>query len=63
MFFFKEKDIAKLRQEMLDIKAGINLETDNPRLANLMTQNSKLKHRLAILNRVNTESEYSCWTD
>lgn len=48
---------------MLDIKAGINLETDNPKLANLITQNSKLKHRLAILNRVNTESEYSCGTD
>jgi hypothetical protein len=41
-----------LQDEIRKVKKGVGLEEDSPELAVLMTENSKLKHRLDTLHRV-----------
>uniref|UniRef100_U5EN81 Probable arginine--tRNA ligase, cytoplasmic n=1 Tax=Corethrella appendiculata TaxID=1370023 RepID=U5EN81_9DIPT len=46
-----EYEISVLQKQISDVKNNIGLEENNPELEKIMMENTKLKHRLAILNR------------
>lgn len=49
--YFQEDEISKVQQLIATIKEG-RLGEENEELAKLQTENSKLKFRLEILNKV-----------
>lgn len=49
--YFQEDEISKVQQLIATIKDG-RLGEENEELAKLLTENSKLKFRLEILNKV-----------
>lgn len=53
MFFgyFQEAELSKIQSLINNVKSG-NLSEESEELAKLMTENSKLKFRLEVLNRV-----------
>lgn len=54
---FQESEIADIRRQISQAAKGGNLE-DEPELSAAFTENAKLKHRLAILNRVRENNEF-----
>lgn len=54
--FVKESEITKIQSLINNVKSG-NLSDESDELAKLMTENSKLKFRLEILNRVSENSK------
>jgi hypothetical protein len=50
----KEDEITKIQASINNVKSG-NLSEESDELAKLMTENSKLKFRLDILNRVSVD--------
>ncbi|XP_037049993.1 probable arginine--tRNA ligase, cytoplasmic [Bradysia coprophila] len=46
-----EADIVRVRSEIEKVISGDDLESEDPELAKLVLENSKLKHRLSILNK------------
>lgn len=49
--FFQESEIAKVQALKTNLKSG-NLGEESEELAKLLAENSKLKFRLEVLNRV-----------
>lgn len=49
--FWQQSEIAKLETAIKNVKEG-NLGDENEELNKLLTENSKLKFRLEILNKV-----------
>lgn len=56
----QECEVKILQNEMKKIQSGVGLEDDNEEFAKLVQENTKLKHRLAVLNRaIETEKKSS----
>lgn len=52
MFSRKEHEIRLLQKDMEDARNNVGLGENNPELEKLQVENTKLKHRLIILNKV-----------
>lgn len=55
--FFQEQLTAELRAQIEDTKNGVGLEEHDEGLMKLQLENTKLKHRLAVLQNVSLFSE------
>lgn len=56
--FFQEQLTAELRAQIEDTKNGVGLEEHDEGLMKLQLENTKLKHRLAVLQNVSLFSEF-----
>lgn len=53
-----EKEILLLQSEVLKTREGLGLEDDNVELKKLMEENTRLKHRLEIVQSVSMKTMY-----